>query len=188
MRKLKSSTVLAATALVVAVFGSTPLGHAAGNLIVPRNSVGTAQLKGGAVTGLKVKDGSLASADFAAGQLPAGPKGDRGDPGPTGATGPKGLAGLPGPKGATGLQGPPGISGREVVIKTQTLAAHAVNGVTAGCPAGKTVLGGGFWTETGAVKVDWSYPLGNSWGGRAYNTSDGELDWKIYAVCGTVSS
>src|SRR6266511_4295158 len=71
---LKTPTILASTALAVALFGSTPLGHAAGKLILPRNSVGAAQLKKAAVTGAKVKDGSLAAADFAAGQLPAGPQ------------------------------------------------------------------------------------------------------------------
>jgi hypothetical protein len=47
------------------------------------NSVGTAQLKNGAVTGAKVKDGSLAAVDFQANSLPRGPKG---------ATGPAGLS------------------------------------------------------------------------------------------------
>jgi hypothetical protein len=37
----KTPTILAATALAVAVFGSTLLGHAAGKLILPTNSVGT---------------------------------------------------------------------------------------------------------------------------------------------------
>jgi hypothetical protein len=187
MRKLNSSTVIAATALAVAVFGSTPIGHAAGNLILPRNSVGTAQLKGSAVTGLKVKDGSLAAADFAAGQLPAGPKGDKGDPGPQGPTGLKGLPGLPGAKGATGLQGPPGASGREVVIETKTLNAGIVDGNYAVCPSGKTVLGGGFWTQTGAVKIDRSYPSTNGWNVLAYNTSNGALQLKTYAVCASIS-
>jgi hypothetical protein len=59
-----------------------------------KNSVGTKQLKNGAVTGAKVKDGSLGAGDFKAGQLPAGPKGD------TGPMGPPGTAGTPGPPGA----------------------------------------------------------------------------------------
>jgi hypothetical protein len=52
-----------------------------------KNSVGTKQLKNGAVTGAKVKDGSLGATDFKAGQLPAGPKGE------TGPVGPASLAG-----------------------------------------------------------------------------------------------
>ncbi|MEA2198379.1 MAG: hypothetical protein QOJ25_2430 [Solirubrobacteraceae bacterium] len=72
---------------------------------VPRNSVGTPQLKHGAVTGValhdnavtssKVKDGALLTADFRAGQLPAGapgPQGPKGDSGAQGAQGPVGPA------------------------------------------------------------------------------------------------
>ena len=91
MLKSKITPVLAATALVVAVFGSTPLGHAAANMVLPKSSVGTAQIKKNAVTGLKVKNGSLMSADFKAGQLPRGPqgpKGDKGEKGEKGDTGP----------------------------------------------------------------------------------------------------
>ena len=94
MRTSKITTALAVAALVVAVLGTTPLGHAAGS-ILPRNSVGTVQVKKaaitsgklhtGSVTGAKVLDGSLTAADFKAASLPAGPKGDKGD---TGATGP----------------------------------------------------------------------------------------------------
>lgn len=63
---------------------------------LPKNSVGTKQLKNNAVTSVKVKDGSLLKGDFAAGQLPAGPagpagpKGDKGDKGAQGNTGPEG--------------------------------------------------------------------------------------------------
>jgi hypothetical protein len=72
---------------------------------LPRNSVGTAQLKANAVTSAKVKNGSLRLADFARGQLPpslAGPKGDPGAAGPAGA---------PGAQGAPGPAGPPGLDG-----------------------------------------------------------------------------
>jgi hypothetical protein len=92
---LKLNTVVAVTALAVAVLGATPLGHAAGRLILPKGSVGAAQLKKNAVTGLKVKDGSLMAADFGPGQLPAGQPGAKGDPG---APGPKGDKGDPATK------------------------------------------------------------------------------------------
>src|SRR3954451_16327990 len=48
---------------------------------LPRNSVGTAQLKANAVTSAKVKNGSLRLSDFARGHLPpslAGPQGAAG--------------------------------------------------------------------------------------------------------------
>jgi hypothetical protein len=50
---------------------------------LPRNSVGTPQLKKDAVTTKKVKNKSLLRKDFKSGQLPAGPAGPKGDPGAT---------------------------------------------------------------------------------------------------------
>lgn len=68
-----------------------------------RNSVGTAQLKNAsvtraklrnnAVTSAKVANRSLLRADFAPGQLPAGPTGPQGPQGPAGPAGPAGAAG-----------------------------------------------------------------------------------------------
>lgn len=57
--------VVATIALLVALGGT---GYAATAL--PVNSVGTAQLKAGAVNAAKVKPGSLLKSSFAAGQLP----------------------------------------------------------------------------------------------------------------------
>lgn len=57
---------------------------------LPKNSVGTGQLKANAVTSSKVKNGSLLAADFRRGQIPAGAKGDTGPKGDTGAQGPPG--------------------------------------------------------------------------------------------------
>jgi hypothetical protein len=81
--------IVACVALVVALGG---VSYAAG--VLPKNSVGTPQLKKKAVTGKKiaakavtsgkVKNGSLLGVDFADGQLPAGPKGDKGDKGEPG--------------------------------------------------------------------------------------------------------
>jgi hypothetical protein len=105
MFKSKLITIVAVTAVVIAVLGTTPLGRAAGGLILPKNSVGAIQLKKAAVNGLKVKDGTLMAADFKAGQIPAGPKGV------PGAQGPKGDPGAQGPKGDKGDAGQPGAPG-----------------------------------------------------------------------------
>ena len=123
--------VFSIAALVIATLGSTPLGKAAYDAAVPRNSVGTLQLKRNAVTSSKlapntvrtgqVVDGSLLTADFKAGQIPQGPKGDKGDKGATGAV---------------------GISGYEVVVKTATAAGNTSTNVLATCPTGKKTLGG----------------------------------------------
>lgn len=81
---------ISTVALLIAVLGSTPVGDAAQRLVLPKNSVGTAQLKRGAVVGSKVKPASLGAAHFKPGQLPqgpvgpAGPKGERGDKGDRG--------------------------------------------------------------------------------------------------------
>ncbi len=94
---------------------------------LPRNSVGTAQLKANAVNSAKVKNRSLLRADFKAGQLPAGATGSAGPAGPTGSAGPAG------PQGAKGDRGPsfgdgrqiPNMNnipcGQDVVVGSQTL-------------------------------------------------------------------
>src|SRR5215475_4483450 len=87
---MKTPTIIATTALVVAVLAATPVGQAAGRFALGKSSVGTAQLKKNAVTGAKVKNHSLLAADFKAGQIPAGPQG------PQGPKGDKGAAGAPG--------------------------------------------------------------------------------------------
>ncbi len=89
--------ILSTTALLVAVLGITPLGEAAYNAVVPKNSVGALELRKGAVTNPKlrgdavtsgkVKNRSLKAIDFALGQLPAGPAGPKGDKGDAGAPG-----------------------------------------------------------------------------------------------------
>jgi hypothetical protein len=83
-------TAIALLALFISLGGTT---YATINL--PANSVGTRQLKDGAVSGEKlrrnavsssqVKDGSLLAKDFKAGQLPAGPRGLTGARGPSNA-------------------------------------------------------------------------------------------------------
>ena len=99
---------VACLALLIALGGTSVAAVTA----IPRNSVGTPQIRAQAVTGGKVKngtiatadvrDGTLTAADFLAGQLPSGPQGPKGDPGPQGSTGPQGD---PGPKGDRGPSG-----------------------------------------------------------------------------------
>jgi hypothetical protein len=106
----KLNTIVAVTALAVAVLGATPVGHAAAKLVLPAGSVGAKQLKADSVTGAKVKDGSLSSVDFKAGALPAGPQGPKGDPGPQGTPGATGDTGAQGIQGIQGVKGDPGPS------------------------------------------------------------------------------
>jgi hypothetical protein len=113
----RPSTVLALVALAVALGGT---GYAA--TLLPAGSVGTAQLKNGAVISSKVKDGSLRAADFAPGELPAGaqgPQGPAGSAGPQGSAGPAGPQGPKGDTGASGSQGPQGLKGDTGASGTQ---------------------------------------------------------------------
>ena len=182
----KTPTILAATALAVAALGSTPLGHAAGKLILPTNSVGTKQLQKSSVTGLKVKDGTLTVADFAAGQLqpgPQGPKGDAGAPGAQGQKGDKGDPGIAGPKGDTGAAG---VSGYEVVVgKTVFLPVNG-GGATADCPAGKKAIAGGFSGVGAQPLVSVAKADGSGWIVYAVPTSV-SAQLAAQAICASVS-
>jgi hypothetical protein len=112
--------VVALIALFIALGGGA---YAA--VSMPANSVGSKQLKNGAVIGsklatnaitsAKVKDGSLLAQDFAAGQLRAGPQGATGPRGATGFVGPPGPAG---PAGATGPPGPAAVSAEFTTTNT----------------------------------------------------------------------
>ena len=86
MRRPSPALVISIIALVFAMGGT---GWAVTQL--PRNSVGTPQLKQSAVTSAKIKDGTIATADLAAATRTA-------------------LRGQTGATGATGAQGPPGPS------------------------------------------------------------------------------
>ena len=90
VRRPSPALVISCVALALALGGTSFAAVSA----LPKNSVGTAQLKASAVTSAKVKNRSLLRADFASGQLPAGPAGPTGPIGPAGPAGPAGLSGL----------------------------------------------------------------------------------------------
>jgi hypothetical protein len=97
MRKLSArrpspALVISMVALFVAMGGT---GYAA--LKLPKNSVGSKQIRTGAVGSSEVKNGSLTKKDFRAGQIPAGPRG---------LAGPAGTNGINGHDGGTGPRGP----------------------------------------------------------------------------------
>lgn len=188
----KVSIVISFSALVVAVFGSTPIGRAAAEMVVPKSSVGTKQLKKAAVTSLKVKDGSLLAADFKAGQLPAGPQGPKGDTGPLG---PKGVQGSQGPQGAqgpagpAGPPGPAGISGYQQVSSVGTVYAGDTAEKTVLCPAGKKPLGGGVWTDEPYVKTVFSFPNTalTGWTAQVENSGQAAKQYSVHVICASAS-
>jgi hypothetical protein len=93
----------------IAVFVSLG-GGAYAAVKLPRNSVGSGQIKKNAVTSAKVKNRSLLAKDFKKGQLPAGHTGPAGPAGPAGADGHDGAPGQPGTPGAPGAPGKDGAS------------------------------------------------------------------------------
>jgi hypothetical protein len=121
-------------------------------IVLPANSVGTRQIKKNAVTGVKVKNGTLRQADFVGGQLPAGATGATGAAGATGATGAAGPKGAKGDKGDPGTNGTNGTNGTANVVVRESasapVAASAIVSVTASCQAGERATGGG-WDASG---------------------------------------
>jgi hypothetical protein len=119
-----AALVVACLALLAALGGTSY----ATVLNVPKNSVGTPNLKRNAVTPSKIApnavrtahvlNGSLLASDFKAGQIPQGPKGDKGDP------------------------GAPGVSGYESVRATSASNSTSPKQVSVNCPAGKRAVGG----------------------------------------------
>lgn len=179
--KQRLPLALSITALVVAVLGATPIGTAAKNLVVPRNSVGTIHLKNNAVVSSKVKNRSLVAADFRLGQLP------RGAPGPAGPQGPQG------PSGAAGPQGAPGLSGRETVFATSPGNSNSYKTLSATCPGTKQAIGGGAAIAPAAAAtaaaITSSYLNANSWVAAARETAVFAGNWNLNAVviCANVS-
>ena len=144
--------VVACLALLVALGGTS---IAAVSQLVPRNSVGPAQLQDAAVTNAKIRSNAVNSAkvanrsllrsDFASGQLPAGPVGPQG---PAGPAGPAGAAGAAGPAGVIGA-----ITVRSASITidntTPTNSLYTTREVQALCSSGELSISGGTgWSDS----------------------------------------
>jgi hypothetical protein len=118
---LTYANVTASLALFIALGG---VGYAA---TLPRDSVGTRQIRKGAVTEGKLHRKVRAKLDR------------------VGRTGP---AGRQGPAGAAGTAGPVGPAGPRMVVtrrtRTETISGNSIGVVTTYCAKGETVLGGGW--------------------------------------------
>ena len=177
-----AALVVACLALVVALSGT---GYAA--VVLPRNSVGTIHLKKGAVTSPKVRDKSLRLLDFAPTER-LKLKGATGNAGPPGPKGDKGDRGDPGP------QGPAGLTGLERVTASSCCNSNSSQAVTASCPAGKKVVGGGGFATTAPATVVLfrSEPLADlsGWQAAGKETVSTTGTWGVgaFAVCANVTS
>jgi hypothetical protein len=131
LRKIRAhrpghATIVAYLALFVALGG---VSYAA--LRLPKNSVGSKQIKANAVKSAKVKSGSLHADDFRAGDLPAGPQGLQGE---------RGIQGIQGVQGETGTVG-------DATVAFERAASDLANGANGNydvyCPAGQRAIAGG---------------------------------------------
>ena len=144
------------------------------------NAVASQDIKNNSVSSLDVQDGSLKSVDFAAGELTTGP------------AGPAGPAGAMGPAGPAGAAGAPGVSGLEIVNVQSASDSVSPKVLTANCPAGKKLVGGGgrIINQAGFVALDESYPVSaTSWRltGTEVNSTIGNWYVNAYAICAVVA-
>jgi hypothetical protein len=127
------SLVLSATALAVALLGSTPLSRAAADAleqVVPRAKTADFAKNAGKL------NGRTSSMTPRARQIPV--LNARGKlPASIGAVGPRG------PAGPTGAAGAPGVSGYQVHQEVKNLRTSATTPDDVACPGGKTALAGG---------------------------------------------
>lgn len=172
------SMVVAFIALLVALGGTS---YAA--LKLPRNSVGSAQIKKNAVSSSKVKSRSLRLSDFSTTARRA-LKGERGPQGPVGERGPQGEPG----------GGPGGTSTPVLFYRSAggTVAAKPdpdnprIAEQTASCGAGEHAVSGGLRVQVeGAMAIVDSFPSagGTAWTTRVANDDTSSHSFTVYAVC-----
>jgi hypothetical protein len=173
---IQANAVTAAKIAANAVTNTKIANSAVTNAKLGTNAITNSKLATGAVTSAKVQNSSLLRNDFAPNQLPSGP------PGPAGA---------PGPPGPAGAAGPPGLSGVQIVTASSESSDSGVKFVTATCPTGMKVIGGGAQATgngvvSGFVVVRETNPVpaGTGWhalAGAPFN-NDVDDDWQLTAI------
>jgi hypothetical protein len=134
--RLSYANVMATLALFFALGGTSIAAVQA----LPRNSVGSPQIKNGSIQKVDISKRTVA--------------GLRGARGPAGSVGPTGPTGATGPRGAAGPAGPPGLSGYvsgTAPDSTVSVAVGAQGTANSWCPAGTQPLGGGYFSEATGV-------------------------------------
>lgn len=109
-----------------------------------------------------------------------------------GPQGPQGEQGVPGPQGEQGIQGvpgPAGVSGYVRVQQAATVAPQQVAILDVPCPAGKMVVGGGFYSITSSLPVQASFPVDDqTWRVVADNGgSSSAHSLFVFALCANAS-
>jgi hypothetical protein len=192
MRRLRErltfANVTASLALFIALGGTS---YAA--ITLPRNSVGTNQLRTGAIRSVDVKDRSLEARDLSlkARSFLKSQRGAQGARGPEGPQGERGPQGIPG----TGGDGTSTLSLTEVrqagTVGTAPAGGSTTATATATCPAGRKATGGGLRVDVGSdVSVRESYPNLNStaWTAVVGNDDDNAGgSFTVFAICAPAS-
>jgi hypothetical protein len=180
------SLALSASALLVALLGTTSLGHAAGEILakVPYAARAGFAVNAGKLNGhtssLRPRAGQIPVLD-ASGKLPAS----------IGAVGPQGGAGPAGPAG------PAGASGYEQVVKENVRidAGDRNAGDDVSCPSGKSLISGGYLITSNALLsgggdfiVREAQPISNqTWRFRAYHPTGNSGTVTLRAICAAVA-
>jgi hypothetical protein len=180
--RLTYSNVMATTALFIALGGTS---YAVASL--PRNSVGTNQIRSQAVRSSDIRDRAVALRDItrAARESLEGQQGARGPQGPKGDKGDKGDPGI--------VTTPDGTPIRIALnIKTAGGSVAASDGettqtsdATAACDAGQRVTGGGvrFDNPTGTTVLS-SGPSGaGAWIAHVGSDAPSARTFTVYAIC-----
>ncbi|WP_157592042.1 hypothetical protein [Solirubrobacter soli] len=102
----------------------------------------------------------------------------KGDSGPQGIPGPQGPQGVQGPAGPAGSSSAVGVS---TVVARSSAAPGAVVGAQAFCPAGKVVIGSGFYA--GITNAAFVKTYGNSVGAGFLNTRSLTEQVEVQAIC-----
>jgi hypothetical protein len=146
--RLTYANVVASVALFAALGGSSYAALSVTGAQVRDGSLSGRDVRNASLTGQDVRDQTLLARDFKQGQLPAGPKGEQGDPGAPGPQGPKGDPGTPGELGPKGEQGDPGPGARWAEVTTNGPDATIV--AQSGGFSITSEAGGQFTLDTGA--------------------------------------
>jgi hypothetical protein len=174
--RLTTANAVSTLALVLALTGGA---YASG--LLPKNSVGSAQLRknsvtkpkiaAGAVDSSKVKNASLTASDFVPGALPAGPPGQKGDP---------------------GFASTPTFDYESATVTVPDNSPGATNAKVS-CPPGQNVVGGGAFMENAGITSNGildSYPDGRTgWIADGANISGtGPKSTTVYVMCTTAQT
>ena len=186
--------ILSATALAVALFGSTPLGNAARTIagkVPPFAAKAGYATNSGSVNGIKASRNARPGYLIALGANGKFPR-SIGQAGPSGPPGPHGDKGDKGDKGDAGPTGQPGLSGLQVVSANSNSDSAALKTLGIDCPTGKKAIGGGAVQNAAGdpIAIINSSPKGDTgWTGQAREMVGTNASWSmsVYVVCANVA-